>query len=301
MNTAIKGLLLSSNYWIVNKTLLNTFGLEACFLLSAFAEAENMLSDEDGWFYQTSKTIEKQTTLKRFKQDEAIKRLKEYKVLEQKNKGMPMKRYFKLNYDVLYNLLLKTTSSSLLNNNNQVCCRATNKDVRNQQPNLSETSNNKESINKESINKENIKDSGNIVAEPIKENKVNKFEVESEEYKLAEYLYKAILKNDKKYKKPNLDNWAVYIDRLIRLDNRSVEEIKKVIDFATNDDFWKANILSTKKLRKHFSKLLIQMKNKPKRNYYKQGPRLDDTSEEIIMESVTDEAYDNFLNDIWEE
>lgn len=146
-----------------------------------------------------------------------------------------------------------------------------------------------------------FKDSGNIVAEPIKENKVNKFEVESEEYKLAEYLYKAILKNDKKHKKPNLDNWAVYIDRLIRLDNRSVEEIKRVIDFATNDDFWKANILSTKKLRKHFSKLLIQMNNKPKRNYYKQGPRLDDTSEEIIMESVTDEAYDDFLNDIWEE
>lgn len=146
-----------------------------------------------------------------------------------------------------------------------------------------------------------FKDSGNIVAEPIKEKKINKFEIESEEYKLAEYLYKAILKNDKKYKKPNLDNWAVYIDRLIRLDNRSVEEIKRVIDFATNDDFWKANILSTKKLRKHFSKLLIQMKNKPKRNYYKQGPRLDDTSEEIIMESVTDKAYDDFLNDIWEE
>ena len=143
-----------------------------------------------------------------------------------------------------------------------------------------------------------FKDSSNIVAEPIKE---NKFEIESEEYKLAEYLYKAILKNDKKYKKPNLDNWAIHIDRLIRLDNRSEEEIKRVIDFATNDDFWKANILSTKKLRKHFSKLLIQMKNKSKRNYYKQGPRLDDTSEEIIMESVTDEAYDDFLNDIWEE
>lgn len=100
------------------------------------------------------------------------------------------------------------------------------------------------------------------------------------EYQLSELLYQSILNNDDKFKKPDLSKWASHIEKLIRIDGRSVDEIKKVIQFASTNDFWKSNILSTSKLRKQFPTLVIQMKrgesngsnqkpdeSKPKYNY----------------------------------
>ncbi|WP_282926865.1 hypothetical protein [Helcococcus kunzii] len=104
--------------------------------------------------------------------------------------------------------------------------------------------------------KQELNDNGN--------NKINNdFSKDSQEYYLSEYLYNKILENDSKFKKPNLNNWAKDIDKLIRLDKRNFIEIKNVINFATNNDFWKSNILSASKLRKQFSTLLLQMKNSP--------------------------------------
>lgn len=104
-----------------------------------------------------------------------------------------------------------------------------------------------------------------------KDSSKNKFSDDSLPIKISKHLYKKILANDPKAKKPNLQTWAGHVDKLIRLDNRNDEvEIKQVIDFATSSDFWKSNILSTEKLRKQYSTLKIQMesqnnkiKNKP--------------------------------------
>lgn len=95
----------------------------------------------------------------------------------------------------------------------------------------------------------------------------DKFDESSIEYRLSKMLYEGILENDPKYKKPNLNMWAEHIDKLIRLDNRGVDEIKEVINFVVEDEFWKTNVLSTSKLRKQFSQLSIklnQIKNKNK-------------------------------------
>jgi len=43
-------------------------------------------------------------------------------------------------------------------------------------------------------------------------------------------------------------------------DKRDHDRIKKVMEFALNDDFWKYNILSMGKLRKQFDRLEMQMK-----------------------------------------
>lgn len=77
-----------------------------------------------------------------------------------------------------------------------------------------------------------------------------------------------ILGNDPKAKVPDqkdIDKWTVHMDRLLRLDERSFDEVQAVIHWCQNDDFWKANILSTKKLREKFTTLKLQMdrQNKP--------------------------------------
>lgn len=100
-----KQIIMSSAYWTLNKNMVQMFGLESAMLLSAFAEADSMLRDADGWFYQTTKTLEEITTLSRHKQDKYIRKLIGFGVLQQENKGMPMKRYFRIDYEVLATLL----------------------------------------------------------------------------------------------------------------------------------------------------------------------------------------------------
>lgn len=89
------------------------------------------------------------------------------------------------------------------------------------------------------------------------------FKENSEAYKLSSYLLQKIRANDPNFKQPNLQKWAVTIDRLIRLDKRDPKLIKAVIDFATTDDFWKSNILSANKLRKQFTTLMLRGNIKP--------------------------------------
>ena len=104
---SIKQLLMSSNYFILNKQLVKDLGIETAFLLSALVEADDQLADEEGWFYQTSKTIEDITGLSNYKQSLGIEKLIDLGILEQINKGIPMKRYFKISYEKIQKLLFR--------------------------------------------------------------------------------------------------------------------------------------------------------------------------------------------------
>ena len=116
-----KQIILSGNYWVLNKTVMKELGLETAVILSVFADAEEMLGDKEGWFFQTIETIEEITTLSRHKQNIAIKSLKDLGVLEQQNKGQPMKRYFRINYNKLTNLIESALHSSMSNSYNLKC------------------------------------------------------------------------------------------------------------------------------------------------------------------------------------
>lgn len=94
----------------------------------------------------------------------------------------------------------------------------------------------------------------------INKNISEKFSDDSIQIILAKKLHELILVNDPKAKEPNLQNWAKDIDKMIRIDNRSTEEIESLIKFAQSNNFWKANILSANKLREKATTLLIQMK-----------------------------------------
>ena len=139
----VKELLLSNNYWVLNKSVVSEFGVETAFILGVLAEAEKMLADEEGWFYQTSETIEELTGLSNHKQTLCFKILKEKGILEQKNKGIPMKRYFKINFENIQKLLFKNFKN----------CNS-----KNLKTSIQNFSNNKESSYKESNKKNKIKE-----------------------------------------------------------------------------------------------------------------------------------------------
>jgi hypothetical protein len=58
-----------------------------------------------------------------------------------------------------------------------------------------------------------------------------------------------------------LQRWAADIERLLRLDRADAADVAGVIRWAHADDargFWRSNLLSGSKLRKHFDSIKVQ-------------------------------------------
>ena len=81
----------------------------------------------------------------------------------------------------------------------------------------------------------------------------------SDEFRLSQLLLDLIVKRKPDFKRPNLQSWAVHIDRMIRLDGREPARVEAVIRWCQEDDFWRNNILSTEKLRQQFDQLELKM------------------------------------------
>jgi hypothetical protein len=88
---------------------------------------------------------------------------------------------------------------------------------------------------------------------------INIFSSNSDEVRLAELLFGKILSRNPKHKKPNIHTWAKEVDRMIRIDKRTTEEIRDMIEWCQAHTFWQNVILSTAKLREKFDQLLLKM------------------------------------------
>ena len=154
-----KQLLMSSNYYTLNKQIVKTLGIEPAFLLTILIEASDGLADDEGWFYQTIETLEELTGLSRHKQNKIIQDLIEAKILIQENRGTPCRRFFKISFQEIENLVFKKTETSLLKIDKLDCKKLTNYSVKKSQTSLLKIDNNKEhninNINKELNHKEN--------------------------------------------------------------------------------------------------------------------------------------------------
>ena len=86
----------------------------------------------------------------------------------------------------------------------------------------------------------------------------------AEHFRLAEKLATHVESLDSKVftrkdRQKTITAWAGDMERLERLDGRTVKEIDAVLEWVTEDDFWSTNILSGGKLRKQFSTLVSQL------------------------------------------
>ena len=176
-----KQLLMSSNYYTLNKQIVKALGIEPAFLLTILIEASDGLADDEGWFYQTIETLEELTGLSRHKQNKIIQDLIEAKILIQENRGTPCRRFFKISFQEIENLVFKKTETSLLKIDKLDCKNLTNYSVKNSQTSLSKINNNKEhninNINKELNHKEHksyeLNENLKTVKEWFKENEID--------------------------------------------------------------------------------------------------------------------------------
>jgi predicted phage replisome organizer len=105
-----------------------------------------------------------------------------------------------------------------------------------------------------------------------KEKKKKKvYDDDSIEMKLAKYLYEKMLLNNPEAKKPNFQVWANDVRLMIEIDERKPGQIKNMIEWCQKDSFWKANILSVKKLRDKYDQLKIKATEEFNRQQQPQG------------------------------
>ena len=160
----VKDILLSSNFWVLNKKIVKSLGVECSLFLSVLAEAENIFKRE--WIIQESSTIEELTGMSNHIQTKCIKMLIGKGFICKQNRGIPMKRHFKLNYEKIAETLSQSQSLNSLKTSIENSSKLECENFKNLNSNSLKTIY-KESIYKESNNKENI----NTSATPQKNDK----------------------------------------------------------------------------------------------------------------------------------
>ena len=112
----ILSILASDNYIVVNRDLLKKYGINVTLMLCELASEYNYFDKngklEDGMFYSTIDNISERTGLSKYQQSEALKALDEVGIVKSVIKGMPAKRYFKIDVEELTKQIANISLSS---------------------------------------------------------------------------------------------------------------------------------------------------------------------------------------------
>ena len=112
----ILSILASDNYIVINRDLLKKYGINVTLMLCELASEYNYFDKngklEDGMFYSTIDNISERTGLSKYQQAEALKALDEDGIVKSIIKGMPAKRYFKIDVEELTKQIANISLSS---------------------------------------------------------------------------------------------------------------------------------------------------------------------------------------------
>ena len=112
------------------------------------------------------------------------------------------------------------------------------------------------------ISSSQIFEKSKINDERVKKKKV--FEDDSEAYLLAKFLEKCITENNPKFpqNERQRQRWAKDFDLMLRIDRIDADDIAAAIEWSQDDNFWRSNILSGKKLREKYQQLAMKMNSR---------------------------------------
>lgn len=101
----------SGNYLILNKAAVKKLGFDATAFLVYLLELEKNLkefgdtygswTDGSRWFNVGIRVLEDDIGLSFYKQTKCISKLEEFGIVEQKNMGLPRRRYFRIKHENL--------------------------------------------------------------------------------------------------------------------------------------------------------------------------------------------------------
>jgi hypothetical protein len=122
------------------------------------------------------------------------------------------------------------------------------------------------------------------------------YDESTDAYILAKYLRDRILRWKPNAKVPDetptsLAAWANDMRKMIELDKRSKYDLQLVIQWATDDSFWQANILSAGTLRNQYDKLEGQMRRKVVPMH---SQRTEQAQQSVPAQQVQDKVHAGF-------
>lgn len=141
--------LAAGNYIAVNRSLIKVFGLEGAVLIGELASEAKYWNDrdklEDGWFFSTIENVEEATGLSGYQQRKALSELTKAGVVETAQKGIPKKRYVRIHFMELVNLVNDKSSKNFTTVGEETSPLESEKvDVNNYKEQLEETTKKKE-------------------------------------------------------------------------------------------------------------------------------------------------------------
>lgn len=142
-------------------------------------------------------------------------------------------------------------------------------------------------------NKEDIKD-----IKEINTTRQKKYDEDNTYFKMAIYFHERVsqVANESGIshliKKSNMQTWADDMRKLIELDGVDKLLAKQVMDWVTQDSFWRTNILSAKKLRGKFIELAIKMNATKNPVQPKQIQQYDPRDKEIELQRWIQDGND---------
>lgn len=113
------------NYITVNKILMRKLGVECAVLLGELCYRRQYLDrmgklQEDGFFYATVQSIEDETTLSEHCQRKCLTQLKEMGIVDFERRGIPSKRFIRINQAALEDLLDDNVRNTAAESSGQV-------------------------------------------------------------------------------------------------------------------------------------------------------------------------------------
>lgn len=162
---SILSLIASENFIAVNKTLIKAFGVDEAIILGELASEYEYWKkrgelDESGHFFSTIENIEENTGIKEKKQRTILNSLKEQGLVDIKLKGLPAKRYIRLNDEKLV--------AELLNNDGEKGVTSSVKMAELERPKEPTNNNNITKINNKNKKKESKNSFNDIIVEYAK-------------------------------------------------------------------------------------------------------------------------------------
>ncbi|MDZ5784608.1 hypothetical protein [Marinococcus luteus] len=249
MSLNILDLLRADGSIVVNKKLAHQIGLETAAIYSElvslfqyWSKRGELVDDnkeksaQAKWFFVTIENLEENTTLKRSKQDKAIKKLKELGLIETRQMGLPKKRYFtiteKINEFITAHKSVENkhsdndSGSKVDNEANNSSNTENTQSVENEHSGVSNsntlncsisttnnTRTNNTKINKESIVNKNVNNyssiSKNSLENENQENEIKKIEKEFQSKGLSSKVIR-LVKQEVDAKKNEIKNYIAY-------------------------------------------------------------------------------------------
>ena len=255
MERDILSKIFEANYTIVNHDMVKKFGLVQAYWLCEIISWMKHLRrkkrvDENEWFFYTQKHIEKKIGLSTQIQNRVTKKFASLGIIEVERRGLPAKNYFRLNYEILVQVLYGEDPSSInlignypLNQEHYYNSKENSSTVNPPKdgvdglpssPNPSKRARNSKCVIKR---KKGIPSDFYKLATKVQEKQIEKY---PSRYK--QYPPKKLIKQ--------VENGAEVLHQLVKLDKWDFEQaIKPAIEWGLDDTFWTDKLMSLARLR----------------------------------------------------